>query len=143
MVKKEITVRDAGVMLIIKDGLILSVSRGLNSNKWALVGGKAEPGETPEQAAIREAEEETGIKVSKCEKIYSRLEPKSIENGFDFFSTVFYALSWEGEPRDSHEGQVKWVESSLLLSEETGAFAQYNANALYLFKKQFPKILIK
>lgn len=143
MAKKNDVVRDAGVMLIIKNGLILAVSRGVGSTKWALVGGKAEPGETPEEAAKRETLEETGIKVHKCEKIYSRIEPKTSDDGLDFFSTTFYATSWEGEPKPSHEGDVKWVESSVVLSEETGAFPQHNKNALYLFSKQFPKVLVK
>jgi len=143
MAKKQESVRDAGVMLVIKNGLILVVSRGLGSNKWALIGGKAEPGETPQQAAIRETEEESGIKVTKCEKIYSRVEPNQNEDGLDFYSTVFYATSWSGEPRSSHEGEVKWAEASLITSDETGAFQQYNKNALYLFSKQFPKVLVK
>ncbi|MBB6453764.1 8-oxo-dGTP pyrophosphatase MutT (NUDIX family) [Salirhabdus euzebyi] len=36
-----------------------------NKDKWNFVGGKIEPGETHEQAAIREAEEETGLTIKE------------------------------------------------------------------------------
>jgi mutator protein MutT len=142
MTKKD-SIRNAGIMLIIKDGLILAVSRGLNSNKWGLIGGKSEPGETPEQTAIREVKEESGITVSKCKKIYCRLEHKATEDGMDFFATTFYATEWAGEPRDSEEGNVKWVTADVLASEETGAFPQYNKNAIWLFTKEYPKVILK
>jgi 8-oxo-dGTP pyrophosphatase MutT (NUDIX family) len=35
--------------------------RGTNPGQWALPGGRLEVGETPEQAALREAEEEVGL----------------------------------------------------------------------------------
>jgi mutator protein MutT len=35
--------------------------RGISANMWALVGGKREPGETPEACVIREVKEELGL----------------------------------------------------------------------------------
>lgn len=52
-----------GALAIIeKDGLILSISRKHDHNDLGLPGGKIEPGETPEQAVIREVQEEVGLK---------------------------------------------------------------------------------
>ncbi|MFH1771001.1 MAG: NUDIX domain-containing protein [archaeon] len=45
-----------------KDGKLLLLHK-IKWNHWELPGGKIEPGETPEQTAKREAEEETGCKV--------------------------------------------------------------------------------
>ncbi|VVB51677.1 NUDIX domain protein [uncultured archaeon] len=36
---------------------------------WRFAGGKLEPGETPEQAAIREAKEELNVTVTKLRKV--------------------------------------------------------------------------
>ncbi len=48
--------------LIEKDGKILLIKRGTPPQKglWATPGGHVDPGETPEQAAQREANEEVG-----------------------------------------------------------------------------------
>jgi 8-oxo-dGTP pyrophosphatase MutT (NUDIX family) len=54
-----ITVLDASSaprVLVLKRAL-----RGTSSGQWALPGGRLEPGETPEQAALREAAEEVGL----------------------------------------------------------------------------------
>jgi len=52
--------------LVHQDGRILLVRRGIppGLNQWALPSGYAEVGETPEQTAVRETEEETGLQVA-------------------------------------------------------------------------------
>jgi 8-oxo-dGTP pyrophosphatase MutT (NUDIX family) len=69
-VGKEFVVRDgaelaAGIVFVAPDGEVLLLRRsGEEENyagHWALPGGKAEEGETAEDAAIREAREECGI----------------------------------------------------------------------------------
>ena len=52
--------------LIRRDGRILICQRPPRQShplKWEFVGGKIEPGETPEQALARECREELGIEV--------------------------------------------------------------------------------
>ena len=44
------------------DGRILLV-RLIDTGQWATIGGAVEPDESPQQAAVREAEEEAGIRV--------------------------------------------------------------------------------
>ena len=54
--------RERAAAVFITDGEILLVSRDRNANQYyVLPGGGIEPGESPEQAVIREMKEETGI----------------------------------------------------------------------------------
>lgn len=55
----------AGVIIVNDQGQILLVQRGHQPQvgRWTVPGGRLEPGETPEQAAVREALEETGLHV--------------------------------------------------------------------------------
>lgn len=50
--------------IIVKDGNVLlgKRARGICQNKYALIGGKPDKGETPEWAIVREVGEEIGLK---------------------------------------------------------------------------------
>ena len=126
-------------MLIIKDGLILAISRRNDKTKFGLLGGKVEAHEAPEEAAIRETFEEAGITVKSCVQIYQRVELGDGPDGVDFHSTTFYATSWEGEPTGSEEGEVKWLTVAELTTTKA-AFGDYNTNMLIKFKQMFPEV---
>ncbi|MGB9616670.1 MAG: NUDIX domain-containing protein [Desulfomonilaceae bacterium] len=53
----------ADVIIVHKDGVVL-IKRKNPPYGWALPGGFIDYGETAEQAAVREAQEETGLRVS-------------------------------------------------------------------------------
>ncbi len=55
----------AGGVVFNKDEKVLMIHR---RNYWDLPKGKIDPGETPEQASVREVEEETGLKQLEREK---------------------------------------------------------------------------
>lgn len=63
MVQKQQPVISAASAVVWRDGKVLLVRRGRPPGKdfWSLPGGKVEPGETHEVAALREVLEETGI----------------------------------------------------------------------------------
>lgn len=131
--------REASVMFIVKDGLILSISRRDDKTKFGLPGGKLEPRESAEQAAVRETFEETNVYVEECSEIFRREEQAP---GEIFYTYCFYAISWSGEPKNSEEGDVKWLTSEELTVTH-GAFPDYNKATLNAFKLKYPNILVK
>lgn len=82
---------------------------------WEFPGGKIEAGETPDQAVIRELQEEVGIDAQ------SPVLLKTLEHRFpDRIITLHFFLvkEWQGEPYGK-EGQPKrWVAQSDLKEEE-------------------------
>lgn len=62
-------VRATGVL--IENNSLLLVKQKISNNKnWSLPGGRVEPGETLEQALIREMKEETGLDVEPVRMLY-------------------------------------------------------------------------
>ncbi|RJQ36190.1 8-oxo-dGTP diphosphatase [Candidatus Parcubacteria bacterium] len=66
-------------------------------------GGKAQEGETPEDAAIRELREEAGVAAAP-----DALEKVAVIDFFDGKQPVtechiFFASAWDGEPRETEE----------------------------------------
>jgi len=113
----------AAVCLIMaEDGTILAVSRKDDPTAWGLPGGKVDPGETPEEAAIRELKEETGLDVVNLRKIFVRGEG-------DGYTTHCFATEAVGEINTGEAGVVRWVTLDELLA---GPFGPYNRQ---LFKK--------
>lgn len=57
--------------IIREDGRIFAAQRGYGSAKdgWEFPGGKIEPGETPEQALVREIWEELNAEIAVGEKL--------------------------------------------------------------------------
>ena len=57
---------DVVAAIIVQDGKILGTQRGHGefAGQWEFPGGKIEPGETPEEAVVREIEEELSATVS-------------------------------------------------------------------------------
>ena len=57
---------DVVAAIIVRDGRILATQRGYGEMKggWEFPGGKVESGETPEQALLREIEEELGAEIA-------------------------------------------------------------------------------
>jgi 8-oxo-dGTP diphosphatase len=84
--------------------------RGQGTGKWNVPGGKLVPGETSEQAAIRETKEETGLQVFALQEI-GKLEfyfPKG--NSWDNHCTVFLTDQFEGSLiNETDECSCAWV----------------------------------
>ena len=129
--------KEAAVMIIIQDGLILGVSRKNDSTKFGLPGGKLEPHELPKDAAVRETFEETGLQVKNAVYLYRRDEVS--ENNKIFHTYCYLALDWEGTLSSSEEGIARWL-TAKELTGMSGAFPEYNMQALNELKKLKPKL---
>jgi len=104
----------SAVALIDVDGRVLLGQRPEGKSMaglWEFPGGKVEEGETPEQALIRELQEELGINTwSSC------LAPLTFASHayekFHLLMPLFACRRWEGTPM-SNEGQaLKWVKAN-------------------------------
>jgi len=111
-------VRKAVRCYLIKDGkvVVTKYNEGQpTAGYYDIPGGKIEDGETAEQAAIREMEEETGIVVKNL-KHRGRFIADNPNKIFDF--EVFLTADFEGEPQDFAENTSEWIEIEELLKKE-------------------------
>ncbi len=101
----------SAVALVDPDGRVLLAQRPEGKSLaglWEFPGGKVEPGESPEQALIRELQEELGIDTwASC------LAPLTFAShsypDFHLLMPLFACRRWNGTPQ-SREGQaLKWV----------------------------------
>lgn len=101
----------AAVALVDVDGRVLVAQRPPGkamAGLWEFPGGKVDPGETPEQALVRELHEELGIDTrSSC------LAPLTFAShaydSFHLLMPLYACRQWRGLPQ-AREGQVlRWV----------------------------------
>jgi len=74
-------------------GVIVLVERKYEPFGWALPGGFVEVGETVEEAAIREAKEETGLDVELVRQFHTYSHPDRDPRGHTV-GVVFVARAW-------------------------------------------------
>jgi 8-oxo-dGTP diphosphatase len=113
--KKDIHVVGA---VIFKENKILCAQRGKEKSLpllWEFPGGKIEKGEKPEQALVREIQEEMHCKIDIGEKI----EHTVYEYDFGIVHlTTYYCSLVEGEPVLTEHAAIKWLTPSKLSTLE-------------------------
>ncbi|MDR7255200.1 8-oxo-dGTP pyrophosphatase MutT (NUDIX family) [Nocardioides sp. BE266] len=93
---------------LVRDGHVLTV-RKRGTERFMLVGGKLEPGESARDAALRETLEEVGIAVEEADLIGEFHSEAANEPGHTLHSTVFRIES-DAEPVASAEiAEVRWT----------------------------------
>ena len=93
---------------LVRDGCVLTV-RKEGTERFMLVGGKLEPGESPREAALRETYEEVGLQVESATLLGEFLSEAANEPGHTLHSTVFWVES-DAEPVASGEiAEIRWT----------------------------------
>ncbi len=105
---------------LVRDGKILlgMKKRGFGMGRWNGFGGKVEPGESIEEGAKRETEEECGLQITKMEKVGI--------HEFEFFDKkgdilevhVFRGDDWQGEPTETEEMRPQWFTTDAIPYDE-------------------------
>lgn len=103
-----------------KDGKTLMLHRvkkehDIHEGKWNGLGGKMEQGESPEECVIREVKEESGLTLNSFQ-LRGILTFPLFSNNEDEYAFIYTASGFEGEPIDSPEGILEWVEDSRILN---------------------------
>jgi len=84
-----------------------------NKDKWIGIGGKFEPGESPEDCVLRECLEETGLTLTDY-RYRGIVTFVSDEWGTEYMH-LFTATGFEGEQRLCDEGELAWIDKKKLL----------------------------
>jgi 8-oxo-dGTP diphosphatase len=102
--------RDVTLLFLLRDGEILLAmkKRGFGEGKWNGAGGKVEPGETIEQAAIRECQEEIGVTPRNLEQVADITFLMTHDPNFGHHGLIFVVTDWEGEPHETEEMRPQW-----------------------------------
>ena len=94
-------------------------SNDVHEGKWIGVGGKFEAGETPEECAIREIYEETGLVAKKLDICGVITFPEFTPEN-DWYTYVFRVTDFEGNLHsECEEGTLEWVDYDRVLEKPT------------------------
>jgi len=97
----------------------------INKDKWIGIGGKFREGEAPDECLLREAYEETGLRLTswKCRGIVTFLN--DLYPGE--FMYLFTADGFEGQLKECDEGDLQWVSREFI-----GSLPQWEGDRIFL-----------
>lgn len=93
-----------------EDEILLALKkRGFGEGKYNGVGGKLEGEETPEDALIREVEEEIGVVLTKYEKVgFVEFDEFYKGERQNLVFHLYFGYEWNGEIRETEEMKPEW-----------------------------------
>lgn len=97
------------------DELLLAMKkRGFGAGKWNGAGGKVEPGETIEQAMIRECQEELNVTPTDYRKVayIDFVLAADTDQSWHQFAHVYLVTAWAGEPVETEEMAPQWFHTT-------------------------------
>lgn len=103
--------QQATLLFLLKDNQVLLAmkKRGFGAGHWNGVGGKPDPGETIEQTAIRECQEEINVTPVKTKQVAElTFLFDGDKAGWNQVVTVYTCKNWSGEPTETEEMAPKW-----------------------------------
>ena len=85
----------------------------VNKDKWIGIGGKFEENETPDECLLREAYEETGLRLTRwqCRGVVTFLTNGPWDGEYMY---LFTADGFEGELKQCDEGDLQWVSRAFM-----------------------------
>lgn len=104
-------VRRAGHTLMLHR---IKKANDMHQGKWNGLGGKLEPGETPEECAAREILEESGLQI-EAPVFRGMIVFPQFNNGDDWITYIFVIEQFSGTLIDSAEGVLAWIPDGELL----------------------------
>jgi NAD+ diphosphatase len=107
---------DPAVTMLVQNGdrALLSRRHGAPPNRWSALAGFVEPGETPEEAVIRETREETGIDVAAVEYVISQPWPFPSALMIGFWAFVVPAPDAVPQPQPDELVEARWFDRAEL-----------------------------
>lgn len=98
------------LVLIVQDGKILlgMKKRGFGVGRWNGFGGKVQIGESIESAAVRETQEECGLRLTEMIEVGLHEFEFEKERGNILEVHVFRGIRWEGELTETEEMKPAW-----------------------------------
>ena len=105
--------RNTTLVHLERDGCYLMLHRvrkeaDENRDKWVGIGGKFEPGESPEDCALREVFEETGLSMRSWS--YRGIVTFVSDEWGTEYMHLFHSDDFSGTLRDCDEGELQWVD---------------------------------
>ena len=93
---------------------LVKKERDENHDKWVGIGGKFEEGESPEDCALREVYEETGLTLRSW--AYRGIVTFVSDEWGTEYMHLFHSADFTGTVKDCDEGVLEWVDKKALLS---------------------------
>ena len=128
-------------LIIDMEGKALLISRRNHPDQWGMPGGKADEGEDPRSAVIREVWEETGLQMEygKLEQIYRTICPGEVD--YDCI-TYFYDLPGPDlSTMTAEKGlHLKYDDFDTAMDLNQSPFAMYNKGVYIAFANRLLKM---
>ncbi len=105
-------VRRAGKTLMLHR---IKKENDMHRGKWNGLGGKMEAGETPEECAIREVQEESGLVVDRLH-LKGFITFPMFDGVKDWYVFLFVIDRFSGKMIESPEGKLEWINNEDLLN---------------------------